>query len=206
MADASLYFEEAVAERELEPIGENISFTHGWVIRVPNGDEEQRLVQTSFGTNYKFGTCEWNVRLCSRRSPFGLTNLGQGTGQRSKSYILVETARRTKIPGGSCHIAYTIYYDNDMRYELYSSTKVATIGMVTDGLRFRTPRGNFMEMLTNAFIKNEGKMIVVFIEMILPTRFFFRRFEDLSIFAHHKLPEYPAHIEDDFRFDFINNG
>jgi hypothetical protein len=28
----------------------------------------------------------------------------------------------------------------------------------------------------------------------------------LSIFAYRKIPEYPAHIEEDFRFDFINNG
>jgi hypothetical protein len=48
--------------------------------------------------------------------------------------------------------------------------------MVTDGLRFRTPSGNFMERLTSAFTKNEGKMIVVYIEMILPTRFFFPTF------------------------------
>uniref|UniRef100_A0AC35FNG4 MATH domain-containing protein n=1 Tax=Panagrolaimus sp. PS1159 TaxID=55785 RepID=A0AC35FNG4_9BILA len=80
---ASLYFNEAVAERELEPISENLSFTYGWVIRVPNGDEEQRLVQTSFGTNYKFGTCEWNVRLRFQHSPFGVVSLDQEAGRRS---------------------------------------------------------------------------------------------------------------------------
>uniref|UniRef100_A0AC35F0S1 BTB domain-containing protein n=1 Tax=Panagrolaimus sp. PS1159 TaxID=55785 RepID=A0AC35F0S1_9BILA len=211
MADAALYFEEAVAERALEPVAGNISFTFAWVIRVPNIDTDPRMIQTSFGTNYKAGSCEWNVQLRLRNSPFSLLGLDRHGRHRSMSqaHILVETARNTKILGGLCNIAYTVYHDDEMRYELYSSTKVAAIpsaGMITDGLRFRTPAGGYIEKLTNAFKKHEGKRIAIYIEMVLPSKFFLRHFEESSVFSKKKLPKYPADIEDDFRFDFIENG
>uniref|UniRef100_A0AC34F1A6 BTB domain-containing protein n=1 Tax=Panagrolaimus sp. ES5 TaxID=591445 RepID=A0AC34F1A6_9BILA len=212
-AGPALYFVEALEERALEPIPENISFTFGWVFSVPNADADTRMIQTSFGTNFKAGACEWNVQLRLRQSPFSLTGLGHHRRRphhsMSQAHIMVETARNTKILGGSCLIAYTVYHDDDMRLELHSSPKVAAVassGMITDGLRFRTPSGQYIEKLVAAFKKNEGKKIVVYIEMILPSRYFLRHFEETSVFAHRRLHGYPSDIEEDFRFDFSRNG
>ena len=63
-----------------------------------------------------------------------------------------------------------------------------------------------MEKFTAAFHNNQGRKIVLNIELNLPTRFFLRQFDLSTSLTHRKVQCYPNDIEDDFRFEFVSKG
>ena len=116
MAEAALFFDEAVAERASESLTGNLTFTFGWVLTVPTPDENRRALIASFGTNYKAGSCDWNLHVGPSRLGLGIVSGNPQLNQNAN--ILLEAPRNTKMPGSECFFQYTIYGDDRMRYEL----------------------------------------------------------------------------------------
>ena len=63
-----------------------------------------------------------------------------------------------------------------------------------------------MEKFTSAFRSNQGRKIVLNIQLNLPTRFFLRQFEMSTVLTHRRIQSFPVDIEDDFRFEFATKG
>ena len=125
-------FEELLDARVSQDVPHFITFTYGWYVfydfkllilfltfRVMNlMDENGRMNSTNFGTNYKFGCCDWNLQLRVRGSPFGMhEHPGRNRGSLNQAYILVEASRNTKMVDGKCFLQYSTYLDDEMRYE-----------------------------------------------------------------------------------------
>uniref|UniRef100_A0AC34FNJ3 BTB domain-containing protein n=1 Tax=Panagrolaimus sp. ES5 TaxID=591445 RepID=A0AC34FNJ3_9BILA len=107
---------------------------------------------------------------------------------------------------GSCYISYTLYYDTQMRFEYFSSTRIK---MEERGIheKFRTPDG-YMTRFIEAAKKKKFSKCVIFIELHLPIKYFYQPSFKRSILGiigeiSDKLPD---DIENDFRFDFLKNG
>uniref|UniRef100_A0AC35GG26 Uncharacterized protein n=1 Tax=Panagrolaimus sp. PS1159 TaxID=55785 RepID=A0AC35GG26_9BILA len=100
-----------------------------------------------------------------------------------------------------CFVSYKLFYDNDMRFEFYSSKTVSAVRSPQDNGSFFTPDG-FMEKFRNAKAEKRIKKIVVFVEIVIPTKFFYTPFKHLSS-SKQLCDKYPTNMEEDFRFAFL---
>ena len=121
MADAALFFDEAVAERASQAPAEMVTFTFGWVLSVqPEGmNEDRRSMSTTIGTNYKAGSCDWHSQVLLRPIRHGIfIDDMEDNNNSSNAFIVVEATRSMMLPGSGCFFKYTIFGDDEMRYEL----------------------------------------------------------------------------------------
>uniref|UniRef100_A0A914PFX3 Uncharacterized protein n=1 Tax=Panagrolaimus davidi TaxID=227884 RepID=A0A914PFX3_9BILA len=103
-----------------------------------------------------------------------------------------------------CNISYSLFYVNDMRFELYSSPKISAIPF-RSATAFFTP-DEFMTRFYNAFKSGTALKGVIFFEITLSEKIFNRPF-DLPLHPLNKkiCEEYPENMENDFKFEFMKD-
>uniref|UniRef100_A0AC34G9W2 Uncharacterized protein n=1 Tax=Panagrolaimus sp. ES5 TaxID=591445 RepID=A0AC34G9W2_9BILA len=192
----SLYFADRVKEQKADDRGsdKNIVFTKPWIINFPiqnqNPDEmhnEEAAAETSFKTSYKMASTSWNIWL-----------------KNDFTAIIIRDACYHKWKG-DCFISYTLYYDNEMRFEYFSSTRIQMDEIFTEyGYgKFQTPEG-YMTRFIGGMNKKKFSKCVIFVELHLPTKYFLQPSLKTSYGAElsDKLPD---DYETDFRFEFLKN-
>uniref|UniRef100_A0AC34FSX4 Uncharacterized protein n=1 Tax=Panagrolaimus sp. ES5 TaxID=591445 RepID=A0AC34FSX4_9BILA len=103
----SLYFAERVKEQESDDRAsdKNVVFTFPWIIdfSIDNEDvinnEEEAAAETSFATSYKMASTYWKASLRNDYTNIVVKNIAHENWD------------------GICFISYTLYYDDEMRFE-----------------------------------------------------------------------------------------
>uniref|UniRef100_A0A914RDU5 MATH domain-containing protein n=1 Tax=Panagrolaimus davidi TaxID=227884 RepID=A0A914RDU5_9BILA len=188
----SLYFEERMNEQKEDAPNDKIVFTFPWILRRADLGRHFITKPTSYvsrfiTTGYKFGAMEWGLQLTS-------------------NYFCVDSGRNHPsefvASNSICNVSYTLFSDDAMRFELYSSPTVTapfTHIQETDAnySALKTPN-EFMTKLKDAFQKEQFAKIVIFVELQIPSKYF------LPPFGRKKCCiEYPANFENDFKFGFL---
>uniref|UniRef100_A0AC34GG94 BTB domain-containing protein n=1 Tax=Panagrolaimus sp. ES5 TaxID=591445 RepID=A0AC34GG94_9BILA len=110
-----------------------------------------------------------------------------------------------RVWNGTCFISYVLYSTPELHSEFYSSPKISMIPTPTRD-SFKSPDGA-MTKFAKAIAKKKIAKIVVFIELLLPAKFFYRPFERRVTFMIQKhCFDIPKNIDNDFRFDFLKRG
>uniref|UniRef100_A0A914QHZ9 Uncharacterized protein n=1 Tax=Panagrolaimus davidi TaxID=227884 RepID=A0A914QHZ9_9BILA len=190
----SLFFEERINEqKEDDPENDMITFIFSFAKEIPlvNEDNEDQLFVCSktWVTTYNFSSKKWIITfyenhfyICPLMDPYD-------------HYLWNAT----------CNVSYSLYYDNDMRFEIYSSPKISAI-LNPDNFVFNSPEG-FMAKFCDAFQKGKVAKIVVFVELKILSKHFFRPFDlRLNYFKRKISGEYPENWENDYRFEFLKDG
>uniref|UniRef100_A0AC34G5E5 BTB domain-containing protein n=1 Tax=Panagrolaimus sp. ES5 TaxID=591445 RepID=A0AC34G5E5_9BILA len=143
---------------------------------------------TSFTTSYKAGTTQWNICLKTDYNAIVVKNVNDEEWD------------------GSCFISFTLYYDAEMRFEFFTSTKIE---MDEGGFleKFSTPEGYMAKFIEAANNKKFSKC-VIFIELHLPTTYFYEPTYERELHPDisNIIDELPDDYENDFRFEFLKNG
>uniref|UniRef100_A0A914Q023 BTB domain-containing protein n=1 Tax=Panagrolaimus davidi TaxID=227884 RepID=A0A914Q023_9BILA len=187
----SLYFEERICEQIIDPENDQITFTYPWITTIPTNDAPDDLRLTSrFSTNYENGEAGWFGILCHDKiSVHSITSYHNGNG----SY---------RVWNGLCFITYTLYSSNELHSEFYTSPKTELIPTPNRD-SFKTADGK-MAKFSEAVRDKKVTKIAVFIELLLPSRLFYRPFEKSPLFLGQThcfdIPEDPEY---DFRFTFL---
>uniref|UniRef100_A0A914PXY5 BTB domain-containing protein n=1 Tax=Panagrolaimus davidi TaxID=227884 RepID=A0A914PXY5_9BILA len=186
----SLYFEERIDEEKLEePLNGKITFMRPFIFTLDEEDFHMFLKTRTFRTTHDVLSISWFMNLTDDDVAIG------------KEIAVLEDAF---VPNCACFVSYKLFYDNDMRFGFYSSNRVAALWSAENPTAFITPDG-FMTRFRDAKAERRIKKIVVFVEIILPTKFFNAPFKYLSPFKQlcHK---YPTNMEKDFRFAFLKKS
>uniref|UniRef100_A0AC34FLY3 Uncharacterized protein n=1 Tax=Panagrolaimus sp. ES5 TaxID=591445 RepID=A0AC34FLY3_9BILA len=186
----SLYFADRVEECVEDRKNDKIVFTFPWMYALngPVNMDEGSSVGDSITTSYKMARTRWDVYF-----------------RDSNETIVLQNA---SLDGwnGRCFISYTVYYDTEMRFVLYSSTRVE---MIATFITFHTPEG-FMSRFVEAMEKRNLSKIVLFIEFHLPLKNFYQpSSERESLWDDEKEKEYdeiPNNFENDARLEFMNKS
>uniref|UniRef100_A0AC34FG91 Uncharacterized protein n=1 Tax=Panagrolaimus sp. ES5 TaxID=591445 RepID=A0AC34FG91_9BILA len=105
----------------------------------------------------------------------------------------------------SCYISYTLFYDSEMRFEYFSSTRIKIEEYETDE-KFQTPDGYMARFIEAANNKKFSKC-VIFIELHLPLKYFYQPyFKRIYTYQSGIIDKFPDDYENDFRFEFLTNG
>uniref|UniRef100_A0AC34F8W0 BTB domain-containing protein n=1 Tax=Panagrolaimus sp. ES5 TaxID=591445 RepID=A0AC34F8W0_9BILA len=192
----SLFFDERVKEQKVDDRAKdkNIVFTFPWIFSFPIQNDGQwmtegLIAESYMTTSYKMATIHWNVSLTDGYNYILVSN------QNSQEYL----------KDGDCFISYTLFYDSQMRFEFFSSTRIQ---MEEYRENFRTPEG-YMTRFIEGMNNNKFKKCVISVELHLPMKYFcqasFKRsytdFDDNQI-----SDKFPMDYENDFRFEFLRNG
>uniref|UniRef100_A0AC34GWF0 Uncharacterized protein n=1 Tax=Panagrolaimus sp. ES5 TaxID=591445 RepID=A0AC34GWF0_9BILA len=189
----SLYFAERVKEQIDDCTPDNdIIFTFPWIFNsnslaaIPTGSSIGRV----FATSYKMATSSWLIYLNFNYDALIINNL---FGEEWN---------------GICFLSYTLYYDDEMRYEFFSSTQIQmeeTEDEHESITKFQTPEGYMAKFIEGMKNKKFSKCVVS-IELDLPAiNFYEPSFKKRSIKSNIS-DEYPVDYENDFRFEFLKNG
>uniref|UniRef100_A0AC34FAI7 Uncharacterized protein n=1 Tax=Panagrolaimus sp. ES5 TaxID=591445 RepID=A0AC34FAI7_9BILA len=197
----SLYIQDRVKEQESDDIrsDKKVVFTKPWIINFPiqiqNPDEvnnEEVAAETYFKTSYKMSSTSWNVYL-----------------KNDYTKIFVKNACYEKWKG-DFFISYTLYYDAEMRFEFFSSTRTQMIVKRSEqgvGKMFQTPKGYMTRFIEAANNKKFSKCVIS-IEVHLPIKYFLQPSFKRDIFGSENeiSDKLPDDYENDFRFEFLKNS
>uniref|UniRef100_A0AC35GZB4 Uncharacterized protein n=1 Tax=Panagrolaimus sp. PS1159 TaxID=55785 RepID=A0AC35GZB4_9BILA len=169
----SLYFEKRMNEqKEDDPENDKIVFTFPWILRRADLGEPCCLT-----TSYKFAVTKWWLVL--------------------RSNDISVSSNHLPDSNTICNVSYTLFYDDAMRFELYSSPKVSTIPNPDVNKMLITPNG-FMTKFDDEFQNDKAAKFVIFVELIIPLKYF------VPPFGRRKCCiEYPANFENNFKFAFL---
>uniref|UniRef100_A0A914Y1H5 Uncharacterized protein n=1 Tax=Panagrolaimus superbus TaxID=310955 RepID=A0A914Y1H5_9BILA len=193
----SLFLDERIEEQIIDPVNDQITFTYPWIIAIPltteavAADDDGIRITNRFGTNYENGEAGWFGMLSTDKIGIhSITSYHNGNGS-------------FRVWNGTCFISYILYSTEELHSEFYSSPKISMIPTPNRD-SFKTPDGA-MTKFAEAYVQKKLTKIIVFIELLLPAKFFYRPFERNSMFLKHKhCFDFPDNFEDDFRFDFLN--
>uniref|UniRef100_A0AC35GHD5 Uncharacterized protein n=1 Tax=Panagrolaimus sp. PS1159 TaxID=55785 RepID=A0AC35GHD5_9BILA len=159
----SLYFEERICEQIIDPENDIITFTYPWIITIPTNDAPDALRLTSrFSTNFENGEAGWFGILCHDKiGVHSITSYHNGNGS-------------FRVWNGLCFITYVLYSSNELHSEFYTSPKIELIPTPNRD-SFKTADGK-MATLSEAVRDKKVTKIAVFIELLLPSRLFYRPF------------------------------
>uniref|UniRef100_A0AC34EZC3 Uncharacterized protein n=1 Tax=Panagrolaimus sp. ES5 TaxID=591445 RepID=A0AC34EZC3_9BILA len=184
----SLFCVERVDEQIIDDRGtdKNVVFTFPFISNFPI---QHHLINNCFATSYKMATTYWNVNIRT-----GFTS------------IVVKNAADEKWDG-ICFISYTLYYDDEMRFEFFSSSKIQMTESL-DKFGFQTPDG-YMSKFVEGLNNKKFSKCVIFIELHLPAKYFYQpwfkreRFFENEIDISYQIPD---DYENDYRFQFMKTG
>uniref|UniRef100_A0A914R0M4 BTB domain-containing protein n=1 Tax=Panagrolaimus davidi TaxID=227884 RepID=A0A914R0M4_9BILA len=186
----SLFFEERINEqKEDDPENDKITFIFSFAKEIPlvneNNEDRQFNCSKTWVTTYNVTFKKWIITL-----------------SKNHFYIFPSTGDGWNA---TCNVSYNLYYDNDMRFEIYSSPKISAI-FNPDHVNFKSPEG-FLAKFSDAFQRGKVAKIVVFVELKIPLKHFFRPFDlRLNYFKRKISGEYPENWENDYRFEFLKDG
>uniref|UniRef100_A0A914PZF7 BTB domain-containing protein n=1 Tax=Panagrolaimus davidi TaxID=227884 RepID=A0A914PZF7_9BILA len=192
----SLFFEERMIEqKENDPENNKITFIHPWIFTtIPLQNEDNEIGETVHDLCSKMMITSYNVTAV----PW-ILNLFAAGNQIATMAIPAKGFLWNPI----CNISYSLFSDNDMRFELYSSPKISAIPYRNG---FYTPE-EFMTRFHNAFQNGTALKGVIFFEITLSEKTFNRPFEHpLHRLYKNFCAEYPENMENDFRFEFMKDG
>uniref|UniRef100_A0AC34FVB4 BTB domain-containing protein n=1 Tax=Panagrolaimus sp. ES5 TaxID=591445 RepID=A0AC34FVB4_9BILA len=193
----SLYIAERVKEQKADDqeSDKNIVFTCPWILNFPLQNDGQWMDRDSAAeapmtTSYQMATIHWNICLKNEYNAIVINN------ENFEEYL----------KNGSCYISYTLFYDAQMRFEYFSSTRIK---MEEHGYRedFCTPDGYMTRFIEAANNKKFSKC-VIFVELHLPTKYFYQPPLKRKIFSYgEEISDIlPNDFENDFRFDYFKKG
>uniref|UniRef100_A0AC35F5R7 Uncharacterized protein n=1 Tax=Panagrolaimus sp. PS1159 TaxID=55785 RepID=A0AC35F5R7_9BILA len=185
----SLYFEERMNEQKGDyPENDKIVFTFPWILTMPwlneDNTDRQIICEREMVTSLNITTIPWQISLTNDEI----------------SVVPLKVFLWNPI----CNVSYSLFYDDEMRYELYSSKKMSAI-FNPDDVEFNTPEG-FLTKFNDEFQKGKVAKIVIFVEVILSSKTFFYPFDHpLHYFYEKVCEEYPEDWENDFRYEFLKD-
>uniref|UniRef100_A0AC34EZC6 BTB domain-containing protein n=1 Tax=Panagrolaimus sp. ES5 TaxID=591445 RepID=A0AC34EZC6_9BILA len=187
----SLYFAERVEEHIEDREKDKIVFTFPWMLNIngPVNMDEDSSVGESITTSYKMETTSWDIYL-----------------KNNNKTILLRNADGEDC-NGRCFFSYTLYYDSEMRFEFFSSSRIQLNETINE-FGFQTPDG-YMSKFVEAVNSKKISKLVLFIEIHIPAKYFYhhRGFEDLErkskIEINDKIPD---DCENNLRFEFMKNS
>uniref|UniRef100_A0AC34F518 Uncharacterized protein n=1 Tax=Panagrolaimus sp. ES5 TaxID=591445 RepID=A0AC34F518_9BILA len=196
----SLFLEERIAEQEIEdPEKDKIIFTFSLALGInylhEPGKNKDIKVHGAFKTTYKMGSEKWHFNLTTKNIVIGTV-----------TDTLLEGNIKDSFWNGICFLSYTLFWDNDMRLELYSSTRIQMV-KINDSDLFSTPRG-YMSRFAEAFTETKVSRIVMSIELHLPVKYFYYPFERPSneIWSRNCCAEYPEYIKNGGNLAFFGES
>uniref|UniRef100_A0A914QR81 Uncharacterized protein n=1 Tax=Panagrolaimus davidi TaxID=227884 RepID=A0A914QR81_9BILA len=195
----SLYFEERIIEqKENDPSNDKITFIHPWILTtIPWHNQDgtvdfysSKIITTCYNAN----VVTWDL-ICEKI----------GRNQMTINAIPFTSLLWNPI----CNISYSLFYDSDMRFELYSSPKISAIPSKYSPQKnitiFKTPDG-FLTRFYDALQNGRVLKAVIFFEFTTSESIFNRPFEHPLHFFNKKMcEEYPKDMENDFRFEFMKD-
>uniref|UniRef100_A0A914P4F1 BTB domain-containing protein n=1 Tax=Panagrolaimus davidi TaxID=227884 RepID=A0A914P4F1_9BILA len=193
----SLFFEERMIEqKENDPENDKITFTFPWILTtIPLQNEDNEVGENVHVLCSKFMVTSYNVTIVSW--VLMLFTVGNQIG-------MIAVPSKHFLWNPICNISYSLFYDNDMRFELYSSPKISAIPI--DATAFYTPDG-FMTRFYNDFQNGTALKAVIFFEITLSEKIFSRPFEHpLHVLYQNFCAKYPEDMENDFTFEFMKDG
>uniref|UniRef100_A0AC34GQ45 Uncharacterized protein n=1 Tax=Panagrolaimus sp. ES5 TaxID=591445 RepID=A0AC34GQ45_9BILA len=186
----SLYFAERIKEQKADDrtSEKNIVFTFPWILNIPLQGQDEEIEGTVFATSYKMASFHWNVILVHDNNLISIYN--------------------RDIDGWNedCFISYTLYYDSEMRFEYFSSTRIKmNETLCEDG--FHTPDGYLTKFIESMF-NNRFSKCVIFIELHLPAKYFYQPCfkRELRGIKNEIFDEFSDDFENDFGLEFMKNG
>uniref|UniRef100_A0AC34FPE5 Uncharacterized protein n=1 Tax=Panagrolaimus sp. ES5 TaxID=591445 RepID=A0AC34FPE5_9BILA len=188
----SLYINERVKEQEADDrkSEKNIVFTFPWILNTSFQGQDEHIEDTVFSTNYKMASFRWNVLLI-----YGLDD----------NYVSIKN-RDIDGMNGDCFISYNLYYDFEMRFEYFSSTRIQ-MNKALYGGEFETPDG-YMSKFIEAAKNNKFSKCAIFIELHLPTKYFYQPCFKMELreIENEIFDEFSDDFENDFGLEFMKNG
>uniref|UniRef100_A0AC34FHF0 MATH domain-containing protein n=1 Tax=Panagrolaimus sp. ES5 TaxID=591445 RepID=A0AC34FHF0_9BILA len=193
----SLFLQERIKEQESDDrtSDKNIVFTFPWIFNFPFQDpneenDEDAAAEISFTTSYKMGTTHWKICFSNEYHAIYVSN------------------SMAEEWNGRCYISYTLYYDAEMRFEFFSSTRVK-MEEEYGGYRKNlcTPDG-YMTRFIDGMNKKKFSKCVIFVEMHLPLKYFLQPSFKRELYEQKSEISdiLPDDYENDFRFEFLKNG
>uniref|UniRef100_A0AC34FD48 BTB domain-containing protein n=1 Tax=Panagrolaimus sp. ES5 TaxID=591445 RepID=A0AC34FD48_9BILA len=168
-----------------DPECDKIIFNFPWIYTIPAATNEIGEISRSIKTSYKMGSAEWFMYL-------------------RKTEICIHTPYdESTFDNGCCFVSYILFYDADMRYEYYSSSKIQA--EISENNEFISPVG-YMDKFAGAISARKISKIVVHFELHLPVKYFFYPYERSSSYLSKRCPKYPKDISTDYKFAFLNKG
>uniref|UniRef100_A0A914R185 Uncharacterized protein n=1 Tax=Panagrolaimus davidi TaxID=227884 RepID=A0A914R185_9BILA len=184
----SLFFEERMNEqKEDDPENDMNTFIYPFMVSIPllNDPEEGRAITAlcKMTTIYNIFSIVWQLRLTK--------------------YYFTTFCDDEFLWNATCNVSYSLFCDNEMRLELYSSPKVSTLCVPDeDGeKKFKTPDG-FLTKFHDEFVNGKVAEVVFLVEIIIPAMTFYRPFDLYKFFRN----KYPENLETDFRFEFMKES
>uniref|UniRef100_A0AC34FFQ8 BTB domain-containing protein n=1 Tax=Panagrolaimus sp. ES5 TaxID=591445 RepID=A0AC34FFQ8_9BILA len=192
----SLYFADRVKEQKADDRTSetNIVFTFPWILNIPlqrpNDEEYEEMEQTFFSTSYKMTSSPWNVSFVQHYN---------------RNYISLYNIDRDRWTG-IFYISYTLYYDAEMRFEYFSSTKIQMEKIfLQDGIDYHTPDGSMAKFIESMY-NNRFSKCVIFIELHLPTKQFYQPSFKRERIKNEIFDEFSDDFENNFGLEFMKNG
>uniref|UniRef100_A0AC34F6L6 MATH domain-containing protein n=1 Tax=Panagrolaimus sp. ES5 TaxID=591445 RepID=A0AC34F6L6_9BILA len=191
----SLYIQDRVKEYGADDRSsdKNVVFTYPWIFNFPLQHDGQWMDRDSAAealmtTSYKMGTTHWNICL---KNEYNAIEVRNAFGE---------------VWDGSCFLSYTLYYDAEMRFEFFSSTRIKMDGngFMED---FCTPDGYMARFIEAANNKKFSKCVIS-VELHLPIKYFFQPYfkREFHVTEEKITDNFPDNYENDFRFEFLKKG